>query len=95
MKPKPAHPGDYIYRHCIEPSGLTITEAAAALGVTRPGLSELLNGKRGISAEMAVRLEKFSGESAESWLARQGQYDLANVRRDRIRVKRPRPYQPG
>jgi antitoxin HigA-1 len=84
------HPGDYIYRHCIEPSGMTITEAAAALGVTRPGLSELLNGHRGISPEMAVRLEKFSGERAESWLARQAEYDLPHVRRDRIKVRRPR-----
>jgi addiction module HigA family antidote len=58
MTKRTPHPGEIIYRDCVEPSGLTITEAASALGVTRPTLSELLNGHRGVSAEMAVRLEK-------------------------------------
>lgn len=89
MMKNPPHPGTVVLRECIEPSGLTITEAAAALGVTRPGLSELVNGKRGISAEMAVRLEKIGWGSAESWLVQQAQYDLAHVRRSRIRVKPP------
>ena len=54
----PPHPGGFVLRQCIEPLGLTITDAATALGVTRTTLSELVNGKRGISTEMAVRLEK-------------------------------------
>jgi addiction module HigA family antidote len=68
--------------------GLSITDAAAALGVTRTTLSELVNGKRGISPEMAVRLSKVFGGSAESWLVQQAQYDLANVRADRMKLKR-------
>ena len=88
MMKRPPHPGGFILRQCIEPSGLTITEAAAALGVTRPTLSELVNGKRGISPEMAVRLEKVFGGSAESWLVQQAQYELSLVRRDRLKLKR-------
>ena len=84
----PPHPGGVVLRECIEPLGLTITEAAAALGVTRTTLSELVNGKRGISAEMAVRLSKAFGGSAESWLTQQAYYDLAHVRSERIKVKR-------
>jgi addiction module HigA family antidote len=68
--------------------GLSITDAAAALGVTRTTLSELVNEKRGISPEMAVRLSKVFGGSAESWLVQQAQYDLANVRADRLKLKR-------
>ena len=75
-------------RQCIEPLGLTITEAAAALGVTRTTLSELVNEKRGISPEMAVRLSKVFGGSAESWLTQQAQYELAQVRTDRIKLRR-------
>jgi addiction module HigA family antidote len=88
---KPEHPGLVVLRECIEPSGLTITEAAAALGVTRPTLSELVNGKRAISPEMAVRLSKVFRGDAEDWLIQQAQYDLAQVRRSQIRVKRPEP----
>src|SRR2546422_3545028 len=67
----PPHPGGFVLRQCIEPLGLTITQAAAALGVTRTTLSELVNGKRGISPEMAVRLSKVFGGSAATWLAQQ------------------------
>lgn len=70
------------------PLNLTITRAVAALHVTRNTLSELVNGKRGISPEMAVRLEKVFGGSAESWLFQQAQYDLARVRRGRLMLKR-------
>jgi antitoxin HigA-1 len=87
----PPHPGGVVLRQCIEPLGVTITDAAAALGVTRTTLSELVNGKRGISPEMAVRLEKVFGGSAESWLVQQAQYELANVRTDRIKLKRLQP----
>ncbi|MDN5753497.1 MAG: HigA family addiction module antitoxin [Nitrosospira sp.] len=84
----PPHPGSFIFRQCIEPLGLTITAAAAALGVTRTTLSELVNEKRGVSAEMAVRLSKVFGGSAESWLVQQAQYDLAHVRVDEMKLKR-------
>ena len=77
-----------MLQECIEPSGLTITDAAQALGVTRNTLSELVNGKRGISPEMALRLAKGFGGSEEGWLVQQAQYDLAQVRRDRIKLKR-------
>src|SRR5271166_1051807 len=84
----PPHPGGVVLRECIEPLGLTITAAAEALGVTRNTLSELVNGKRGISPEMAVRLSQVFGGTADGWLVQQAQYDLAQVRRDRIKLKR-------
>lgn len=84
----PPHPGLVVLQECIEPTGLTITHAAKALGVTRNTLSELVNGKRGISPEMAVRLSKVFGGSEQGWLVQQAQYDLAQVRRDRIKLKR-------
>jgi addiction module HigA family antidote len=78
----PPHPGVVVLQECIEPLGLTITEAAAALGVTRNTLSELVNGKRGISPEMAVRIAKVFGGTEQGWLAQQAHYELARVRRD-------------
>jgi addiction module HigA family antidote len=87
----PTHPGKLVLHDCIEPLGLTIMGAAAALGVSRFTLSELVNGKRGISPEMAVRLSKAFGGSAESWLTQQALYDLARLRADRIKVKRLQP----
>jgi antitoxin HigA-1 len=84
----PPHPGGVVLRECIEPFGLTITDAAAALGVTRNTLSELVNGKRGISPEMAVRISQVFGGTAEGWVVQQAQYDLAQVRRDRLKLKR-------
>jgi antitoxin HigA-1 len=84
----PPHPGLIVLQECIEPSGLRITQAAEALGVTRNTLSELVNGKRGISPEMAVRLSKVFGGSDEGWLVQQAQYDLAQVRREGLKLKR-------
>ena len=84
----PPHPGGVVLRQCIEPLGLTITGAAAALGVTRKALSELVNAKRGISPEMAIRLSKVFGGSAESWLTQQAYYELAQLNADTITVKR-------
>ena len=80
-------PCGFVSRRCIEPLGLTVKDAAATLGVTRTTLSELVNGKRGISPEMAVRLSKVFGGSAESWITLQAHYDVAQVRADRIRLK--------
>jgi antitoxin HigA-1 len=72
----PVHPGQTIRRTCLEPHRLTVTEAAKGLGVTRKTLSELLNGKSGVSAEMAVRLAKAFGTAPEYWLQKQIKYDL-------------------
>jgi antitoxin HigA-1 len=82
---KPPQPGGVVFRQCIEPLRLSITDAAAALAVTRTTLSELVNEKRGISAEMAVRLLQVFGGSAESWLVQQAQYDLAHLSSGRIK----------
>ena len=84
----PPHPGGVVLDECIQPLGLTITDAAEALGVTRNTLSELVNGKRGISPEMAVRLAQVFGGTEDGWLIQQAQDDLAQVRRDRIKLKR-------
>jgi len=69
----PPHPGSVVLHDCIKPLGLAITDAAAALHVTRRTLSELVNGKRGISPEISLRLEQVFGGSAESWLVQQVQ----------------------
>ena len=84
----PPHPGGVVLRQCIEPLGITITDAAQALGVARNTLSELVNGKRGISPEMAVRLAQVFGGTEQGWLVQQAQYDLAHVQRDRLKLKR-------
>ena len=84
---KPPHPGSFVFDECIEPLGLTITECAQALGVTRVTLSELVNGERGISPDMAMRLSKTFGGSAKSWLIQQAQYDIARLNTDCINAK--------
>ncbi len=84
----PPHPGGGVLRECIQPLGLSVTKAACALGVSRKVLSELVTEKRGISADMAVRLSQVFGGSPESWLIQQAQYDLAHVAKDRIKLKR-------
>jgi addiction module HigA family antidote len=86
----PPHPGDIVRDLCLKPLGLSVTDAAKGLGVTRKTLSLLLNGRAGISPEMAVRLSQAFGRSAESWLSLQSLYDLAQVRKAgrKIRIKR-------
>lgn len=86
----PPHPGEVIRRQCLEPLGLTVTEAAKGLGVSRNTLSMLLNGRLGISPEMAIRLSQGFGGSPESWLQQQMQYDLWQARRheDQIKVRK-------
>jgi antitoxin HigA-1 len=76
----PPHPGLSVRHDCLEPLGLTITEAAEPLGVTRQTLNNLVNGKSGISADMAIRLDKAFGGGAETWLRLQMAYDLAQAR---------------
>ena len=83
----PPHPGTVVLHDCIVPLGLSITDAATALGVTRNTLSELVNARRGISPEMAIRLSKAFGASAESWLTQQANYELAQVSTNSIKVK--------
>lgn len=77
----PLHPGEIIRRTCLQPRGLSVTRAAQGLGVTRKALSELLNGKSGVSPEMAIRLAKAFGDSPEHWLQKQLQYDLWRAER--------------
>ncbi len=86
----PPHPGEIIRDQCLEPLGLSVTAAAQGLGVTRKALSELLNGHSGISPEMAIRLEKAFGSTAETWLRMQLAYDLwqAEQRADTLKVTR-------
>jgi antitoxin HigA-1 len=89
----PPHPGEVIRELCIEPAGLTVTAAAAVLGVSRKALSELLNGHSGVSPEIAVRLSKAFDGSIESWLTQQMRCDLAQARKKatEIDVKRYEP----
>jgi antitoxin HigA-1 len=77
----PTHPGEIIREDCIKPLGLSVTAAARGLGVSRQSLSELLNGRMGISAEMAIRLEKAGWSTADAWLRMQANYDLSQARR--------------
>jgi len=77
----PAHPGEVIRELCLEPLTLSVTDAAAALGITRKALSEVLNGRAGVSPAMALRLAKAFNTSAERWLALQQQYDLWQARK--------------
>ncbi len=86
----PPHPGEILRGLCLEPLGLTVTQAAHALGVSRKTLSSILNGRAGISAEMAIRLSIAFDTSAESWLRQQLQFDLARAeaKRKSLRVKK-------
>jgi addiction module HigA family antidote len=77
----PPHPGLSVRHDCIEPLGLTMTAAAKALSVMRQSLNNLVNGKSGVSADMAIRLDKAFGGGAETWLRLQMAYDLAQARR--------------
>ena len=86
----PPHPGEVIKELCLDPLGLTVTAAAEALGVSRKPLSAILNGKAGISPEMAIRLSIAFDTSAESWLTQQAQYELwhAEQHRKDLNVKK-------
>jgi antitoxin HigA-1 len=88
----PIHPGHVVRHDCLEPLGLSVTEAAKVLGVTRQALNNIVNGKSGISPEMAIRLTKAFGSTAETWLGMQLAYDLAAVRKHegKIKVRRQR-----
>lgn len=83
----PPHPGLSVRHDCLEPLGLSVTDAARALGVTRQALNNLVNGKSGISPEMAIRLDKAFGGAAEIWLGLQLDYDLAQARKNERTIK--------
>ena len=83
----PPHPGEFIRRQCLQPLGLTVTEAARGLAVSRNILSMLLNGRIGISPEMAIRLSQAFGGSAESWLEQQMQFDLWHAQQNRKKIQ--------
>jgi addiction module HigA family antidote len=86
----PPHPGEVLRELCLEPLGLTVTQAAAALDVSRKTLSAILNGRAGISPEMAIRLSLAFNTTPESWLSQQLQYDLwqADRNRKKLHVRR-------
>ena len=83
----PPHPGGILRRQCLEPLGLTVTETAAGLGVTRQALSDLLNERADLSLDMAIRVAKAFGSSPETWLGMQTAYDLWNARNKIAGVK--------
>ncbi len=89
----PPHPGKVVRASCLEPLGLNVTEGAKVLGVSRQALSNLVNGRAGMSAEMAIRLAKAFGSTTETWIRLQAAYDVAQAkaREDQIQVERYRP----
>jgi addiction module HigA family antidote len=83
----PPHPGSSVRLDCLEPLGLSVTDGAKALGVTRQALNNLVNGKSGISPEMAIRLDKAFGGGADIWLGLQMDYDLAQAMKGERAIK--------
>jgi addiction module HigA family antidote len=90
----PVHPGRIVRHDCLEPLGLSVTAGAKVLGVTRQTLRNVINGKSGISPEMAIRLTKAFGSTAETWLRMQVAYDLAAARKDEAKIKVYRQHVP-
>jgi addiction module HigA family antidote len=83
----PAHPGRIVRHDCLEPLGLSVTGGAKVLGVSRQALSSIVNCKSGISAEMAIRLTKAFGSTADTWLRMQIAYDLAQAMKNESKIK--------
>jgi len=83
----PPHPGDFIRSEIIEPAGLTVTAAAAALQVSRPALSSLLNGKAALSGDMALRIEKAFGVKMETLMRMQSAYEIVQTRKREKLIK--------
>jgi addiction module HigA family antidote len=88
----PVHPGRIVRTACLEPLQLSVTAGTKVLGVTRQALNNIVNERAGISPEMAIRLSKAFGSTAEAWLSMQNAFDLADVRKNerKIKVKRYR-----
>ncbi len=89
----PPHPGLSVRINCLEPLGLSVTEGAKVLGVSRQALSRLINGKSGVSPDMAIRLSKAFGPTPDIWIRMQAAYDVAQARarQDQIKVERYKP----
>ena len=83
----PPHPGRSIKQNCLDALDLNVTEAAKVLGVARHTLSRVINGRAGISPDMAIRLEKAGWSNADHWLRLQTAYELAQARKDQDRIK--------
>jgi len=90
----PVHPGRIVRHDCLEPLGLSVTQGAKILGVTRQALNNIVNGKSGISPEMSIRLAKAFGSTAETWLGMQLAYDLAAARKNESKIKVRRQHVP-
>ena len=88
------HPGDFIRTEIIAPRGLSVTAAAGVLLVSRPALSSLLNGKAGLSGDMALRIEKAFGVKMDTVMRMQASYDIARTRK-REHTIRLRPFEPS
>ena len=82
----PAHPGRFVWSEVIQPLDLSVTDAAQALGVTRPALSKFLNGRASLSPEMALRLEKAFGVAMDTLMRMQGSYDIAETRKKESKI---------
>src|SRR5271157_2881605 len=89
----PSHPGDFVRTEIIGPAGLSVTAAAAALGVSRPTLSSLLNGRAGLSGDMALRIEKAFGVKMDTLLRMQSSYDIARTRKREKQIHVQRVHQ--
>lgn len=89
----PPHPGKVVRTACLEPLGLSVTEGAKVLGVSRQALSNLVNGRARMSADMAIRLAKAFGSTTETWIRLQTAYDIARAREreDQIAIQRYEP----
>jgi len=83
----PPHPGLLVRHDCLEPLGLSVAKGADALGVTRQALNNIVMGRAGITAEMAIRLDKAFGGGAETWLRMQAAYDLAQAQKNAGKIK--------
>jgi len=86
----PPHPGDFIRTEILEPAGLSVTAAATALRVSRPALSNLLNGKADLSGDMALRIEKAFGVRMDTLVRMQASYDIAQTRKRQSHIQVPR-----
>jgi addiction module HigA family antidote len=91
----PTHPGEFIRTEIIEPAGLSVTAAAVVLGVSRPALSSVLNGKADLSGDMALRIEKAFGVKMDTLMRMQSNYDIAQTRRRENTIKGIRRVQPA
>jgi addiction module HigA family antidote len=91
----PVHPGRIVRHDCLEPLGLSVTQAVKVLGVTRQSLNNIVNGKSGIRPEVAIRVTKAFGSTAETWLRMQLAYDLAAARKKERKIKGHRQHVQG